>query len=112
MVKQESAKTTKERRVLGKGGRLVLPASYRKVLALREGDELEVALDQDAIRVEKAAADTPRKARAERLKVSASRAAYLAKVRRIQKEVRRYVPRGVSLVDELLKERREEALRE
>lgn len=36
---------------VGKSGRIVLPASYRKVLGLRPGDELVVELDGEVLRL-------------------------------------------------------------
>jgi AbrB family looped-hinge helix DNA binding protein len=71
---------------LGKNGRVVIPAQYRKALGISEGDELLVTLDQGMIRI------------------STQRAA----IQRVQESVRRYVPRGRSLVDELIQERRAE----
>ena len=71
---------------LGKNGRVVIPAQYRKALGISEGDELLVTLDQGMIRI-----STQR-----------------AEIQRVQESVRRYVPRGRSLVDELIQERRAE----
>jgi AbrB family looped-hinge helix DNA binding protein len=71
-------------------GRIVIPAEYRKTLALKEGDDLLVYLEGDSLRL------TSRD----------------AAINRIQAEVKRLVPPGVSLVDELIAERRREAERE
>jgi len=71
-------------------GRIVIPADYRKALALKEGDDLLVHLEGDSLRL------TSRD----------------AAITRIQREIARRVPRGVSLVDELIAERRREAARE
>jgi AbrB family looped-hinge helix DNA binding protein len=76
--------------ILGEGGRIVIPVGYRKAMGLKPGDELLLTLDNDELRV-----------------VSTRKA-----VARAQALVRKYVPEGVSLVDELIKERREEASRE
>ena len=75
---------------LGTNGRLVIPAEYRKALGAEEGDELLLRLEDGE------------------LHLSTRQAAY----RRAQATVRRYVPEGVSLSDELIRARREEAERE
>ena len=72
------------------GGRIVIPAPYRKALDIKPGDELIVQLDEGELRVY---------SRAEALK-------------RLQDQVTSVVPEGVSLVEELLRERRKEAVRE
>ena len=72
---------------LGKGGRLVIPAEYRKTLGLREGDEVVVQLS------------------GEELRVFAVRRA----VRYAQGLVRQYVAADRSLAEELIRERRQEA---
>ena len=69
------------------GGRLVIPAAYRKALGLKPGDEVLLTLEDGEIRV-----------------VSTRQA-----VTRAQTLVRRYIPKGRSLSEELIKERREEA---
>lgn len=71
-------------------GRIALPAAYLVALGAAEGDQVQLALEGDSIRV-------------------LSRAAAL---RALQAHVRRFVPEGVSLVDELIAERRAEAARE
>jgi AbrB family looped-hinge helix DNA binding protein len=75
---------------IGEGGRVVIPAEFRKQLGVRTGDEIVMVLEQGSVRLL-----TPREA-----------------VRRAQALVRRYVPEGVSLVEELIRERRQEAERE
>lgn len=75
---------------LGKNGRVVIPAQFRKALGVSEGDVLMMTLDDGMIRIL-----TPRKA-----------------IQRVQESVRRYVPRGRSLADELIEERRAEQARE
>lgn len=75
---------------LGSNGRLVIPAEYRKALGVDEGDELVVRLEDGELRL------STRK----------------FALRRAQERVRRYVPEGVSLADELIAERREEAAKE
>ena len=71
---------------IGEAGRLVIPASHRKALGLKTGDEVVLVLEEDELRVM-----TPQTA-----------------VRRAQALVRQYVPRERSLVGELIRERREE----
>jgi AbrB family looped-hinge helix DNA binding protein len=70
-----------------KGGRLVVPVKLRKALNIKAGDQVVVRLENDSIRL-----------------IPVQQAVRLA-----QKAVKQYVPKGVSLVDELIKARREEA---
>ena len=74
---------------IGEGGRLVIPAAYRKALGIKPGDEVVLALEEGEIRV-----------------LSTRHA-----IARAQSLVRRYVPKGRSLSEELVRERREEANR-
>jgi AbrB family looped-hinge helix DNA binding protein len=74
---------------IGAGGRIVIPAEFRRTLRLKPGDEVILALEGEEVRVL-----TPERA-----------------IRRAQALVRRYVPKGRSLVDELIRERRDEAAR-
>lgn len=76
--------------VIGKGGRINVPARHRRALGLSEGDEVIVGIEDDALRI------TTRR----------------AAIRRARAIVSRYVPEEISLVDELLADRREEAARE
>ena len=75
---------------LGKNGRVVIPAQFRKDLGISEGDNLLLSLDDGVIRI-----------------MTLGKA-----IQRVQELVRRYVPEGVSLADELIAERRAEAARE
>ncbi len=75
---------------LGSNGRLVIPAEYRKALGVGEGDELVVRFEDGELRL------STRK----------------TALRRAQERVRRYVPEGVSLADELIQERLKEAAEE
>jgi AbrB family looped-hinge helix DNA binding protein len=70
-----------------KGGRLVVPAKVRKALNIKIGDQVVVRLENDSIRL-----------------IPVRQAVAMA-----QKAVKPYVPKGVSLVDELIQERRKEA---
>ncbi len=74
---------------LCEGGRLVIPAAYRKALGLKPGDEVLLVLEDGEIRV-----------------VSARQA-----IARAQTLVRRYVPEARCLSDELIHERQEESTR-
>lgn len=75
--------------IIREGGRLVIPAAYRKALGLKPGDEVLLVLEDGEIRV-----------------VSTRQA-----IARAQTLLRRYVPKGRSLSEELIQERREEAAR-
>lgn len=75
---------------IAEGGRIVIPAEYRKALGLQIGDEVVLSLDEDEVRV---------------YSIDAA-------IKRAQDLVRRYVPAERSLVDELLADRRAEAERE
>jgi AbrB family looped-hinge helix DNA binding protein len=73
--------------IMREGGRLVIPAAYRKALGLKPGTEVLLTLEDGEIRV----------------------VSTLQAVARAQALVRRYVPKGRNLSEELVKERREEA---
>jgi AbrB family looped-hinge helix DNA binding protein len=75
---------------IGPEGRIVIPAGFREQLGLKDNDSLLASLEDGEIRL---------------LTMSAA-------VRRAQRMVRQAVPEGVSLVDELIAERRREAERE
>ncbi len=75
---------------LDQGGRVVIPAEYRRALGLRPGEEVILRLEDGEIRI-----------------ISLAQA-----IRRAQAIVRQYVPAGRSLSDELIAERRSEAARE
>ena len=72
---------------VGKGGRIVIPAPYRKALDIGEGD---IKLEGEELRI-----------------VSDE-----TELRRIREMIAQYVPEGVSLVDELILERRREVAAE
>jgi AbrB family looped-hinge helix DNA binding protein len=75
---------------LGAGGRLVIPAPMRAALGMREGDKVLVRLEGNELRIY----------------------TYDEAMRRAQEIVRSFVPPDVSLVDELIADRRAEAARE
>ena len=72
---------------LASGGRVVIPAEFRQALGLNEGDVLTLKLEDNEIRLY----------------------TFEEGIRRAQALVREFVPEGVSLVDELIAERRREA---
>lgn len=75
---------------LGASGRIVLPAAYRKALGMTEGEELVLILEDDALCI---------------MSLGAA-------IRRAQALVRQYIPEGTRLSDELLADRRAEAMHE
>lgn len=75
---------------VAENGRLVIPASFRRALGLEDGGDVTLRLEEDELRI-------------------VTRRQQLAKARAL---VRRYIPEGKSLSDELIRERREAAKRE
>lgn len=75
---------------LGAKGRLVIPAQMREVLGMQDGDVLSLRVVDGELRI----------------------ATLQERLRRAQERVRKYVPAGVSLADELSAERREAAKHE
>ena len=75
---------------LGQGGRIVLPAQYRKALGVTTGDELILRLEDGELRI-----FTRRQA-----------------IKRAQGMLRQYIPEGRILSEELIAERRAGAARE
>lgn len=69
---------------LAEGGRISIPVEYRKALGLQVGDEIIIRLENNELHIL-----TP-----------------LQAIKHAQELVRRYIPRNVSLVDELIAERR------
>jgi AbrB family looped-hinge helix DNA binding protein len=73
------------------GGRVVIPAEFRKALGVKIGDAMVIELDGDELRLR----------------------SRQAAIKRVQAMVRKYIPDDRrSLADELIAERREEAARE
>jgi AbrB family looped-hinge helix DNA binding protein len=72
------------------GGRIVIPTRLRQALGIEIGENVTLSVKDNALQI-----TTQKEA-----------------LRRIQALVRRHVPEGVSLVEELIKERREEAVDE
>ena len=75
---------------VNENGRVVIPASFRKALGIKNGDEVVLRIEDDELRI------TTLKRRLERA----------------QRRIRRYIKPGRSLVDELIAERREAAKHE
>jgi AbrB family looped-hinge helix DNA binding protein len=75
---------------IASGGRVVIPAEFRKALGVGIGDDMVMELTDGELRLR----------------------SFDAALKRVQEIVRKYVPAGVSLADELIRERREEAARE
>ena len=76
--------------ILGQSGRIVLPASIRKEFGMKPGERLTVFADSTGIRM------LTRKMALESIRA----------------ELQKHIPPGVSLADELIRERREEVRRE
>lgn len=74
---------------LGQGGRIVLPAQFRKAMGVKPGDELIMAMKDGEVRV----------------------FTRQAAIKRAQGMLKHIAP-GRSLADELIQERRSEAARE
>ena len=72
------------------GGRIVIPAKFRKKIGLKEGDDVFLQIKDGRLQI-----------------LTRDQA-----IRDIQEYVCSFVPPGVSLVDELIRDRREEAARE
>jgi AbrB family looped-hinge helix DNA binding protein len=75
---------------VGPDGRIVVPAAFREALTLKEGDVLFARLEGEEVHLLTAR----------------------ALMKRVNAMVREFVPEGVSLVDELLEDRRREVERE
>jgi AbrB family looped-hinge helix DNA binding protein len=76
---------------IAQGGRVVIPAEYRKALGVKVGDHVVIELRDDELRLR----------------------SRQAAIKKVQAMVRQYVPdESRSLADELIAERRQEAARE
>jgi AbrB family looped-hinge helix DNA binding protein len=75
---------------IGSQGRLVIPAKLRSAAGLKQGDHVLIEMRDGDLQIR----------------------SYEKSVRWVQETVARYVPKDVSLVDELIAERRKEAKRE
>jgi AbrB family looped-hinge helix DNA binding protein len=81
---------TETRVRINENGRVVIPAALRKAMGIKAGDELLVRLEDNELRI----------------------ATMRNRIARAQERVSSYVKPGVSLVDKLIAERREENRRE
>jgi AbrB family looped-hinge helix DNA binding protein len=72
---------------LNENGRVVIPAAFRKALGIKPGDEVILRVDDGELRI----------------------STLRSRLERARRHVRKYVKPGVSLVDELIAERREES---
>jgi AbrB family looped-hinge helix DNA binding protein len=79
-----------ERAQISENGRIVIPAAFRRAMGLKGGEVVTIRMDEEGLHIQ-----------------SRTQA-----IKRAQAMVRKYVPKGVSLVDELIAERRREAGRE
>lgn len=80
----------KTRMRVNQNGRVVIPASFRKRLGIRVGDEVVLQLHDHELRI----------------------TTLKHNIERAQRLVRKHVKRGASLVDELIAERRKAARNE
>jgi AbrB family looped-hinge helix DNA binding protein len=80
----------KTRMRVNENGRVVIPATFRKQLGIRIGDEVVLQIEDDELRI-----------------ITLKR-----NIERAQRLVRKHVKPGTSLVDELIAERREAARNE
>jgi len=80
----------KTRMRINENGRVVIPASFRKRLGIRLGDEVVLQIQDDELRI----------------------TTLKRNIERAQRLVRKHVKQGTSLVDELIAERREAARNE
>ena len=78
------------RGIVGPGGRVAIPAAFREALGLEVGDAVSMRLEGEELRLVNFDTETLR----------------------IREMLARYVPEGVSVVDELLEERRREVAAE
>jgi AbrB family looped-hinge helix DNA binding protein len=72
------------------GGRLIVPAEFRRAMGIDSGDTVIIELDGTELRVR----------------------SHRAALDRARARLRKYIPEGVSLADELIADRRAEAERE
>jgi AbrB family looped-hinge helix DNA binding protein len=75
---------------IGEKGRLVIPAEIREAMGIKTGDSVDVSFDNYEIRV----------------------STIRSRIRRAQERARQIIRPGVSLSEELMAERREEARKE
>jgi AbrB family looped-hinge helix DNA binding protein len=83
-------KLSRVRARIGAGGRLVIPAEIRRQLGLEEGTAVVMRVEDGELRL----------------------LSVIDSARRVQERMKPYLKPGVSMVDELIAERRAEAARE
>lgn len=90
--RRAASRAEPERRVLkiGPGGRLVIPADFRKMMEVEVGDTVVALIEDGELRL----------------------VGHNVAVRKVQAFFRSIAPKGVSLVDELIADRRREAAEE
>jgi AbrB family looped-hinge helix DNA binding protein len=81
---------TETRMRVNENGRVVIPASFRRALGIHVGDEVVLRIEDDELRI----------------------STLKRRIERAQRLVRKHVKPGLSLVDELIKDRREAARNE
>jgi len=81
---------TETRMRVNENGRVVIPASFRKALGIHVGDEIVLRIEDDELRI----------------------STLKRRIEKAQRLVRKHVKPGASLVDELIKDRREAARHE
>jgi AbrB family looped-hinge helix DNA binding protein len=82
--------TEKTRARVNENGRVVIPATFRKALGIKAGDEVVLRIEDDELRI----------------------STLKRQLERAQRLVRKHVKEGQSLADELIAERRESARNE
>lgn len=87
---EEKCQITRVRARISEGGRIVIPAEFRKALGLRIGAQVILELAEGELRI----------------------LTLQQQIKRTQELVRSYFPADRSLADELIAERRAEAARE
>jgi AbrB family looped-hinge helix DNA binding protein len=75
---------------VNENGRILIPAAIREQMGIKPGDSVVLTLEDGVLRVE----------------------SYRATIRKMQQEMQQYKKPGVSVTDEFIAERREEARRE
>ncbi len=90
VARPAESRDLRSRTRLGEKGRIVIPAAMREALGMAGGDMLDLIVVDGELRI----------------------ATMQERLRRAQESVRKYVPAGVSLADELSAERREAAKHE
>ena len=90
LIPDADALTDPVRGVVGPGGRVAIPSAFREALGLQVGDAVSMRIEGEELRLVNFDTETLR----------------------IRERLARYVPEGVSVVDELLRERRREVAAE